>query len=422
MIAGHLRNGRARSLAVNGRGRSQRGLRALPWILGPAALGGVLCLAPRVDASGIEVVRIPASYRTWEIGDSDSTMTVSQLHVPIVTSIGLGESADLVLSTAYGSSTVEPPSTDGTASASDLSMNGNGDVKGQLFVRLLDNRLLLQAGLGVPAGKVGLDTEQLTVVQALGNPLLGFRMKHYGEGLDLSGGAAFAVPLGSSVTAAVGAGFVTRGAYEFVAGEDDFKPGQETSVSGGVDILSSGARPALRLDASYRMFGADQLGDNDIFQEGNQLELQATTSFRPATARIDLTGRYVLKDDNEILDPPGTDVEKIVMDAGTAFFVQGEAGFLLGSAFLGVSGNLTSFDGGEDGDGTTSEAAYTGSTFGVGPVLEFGLGDSGRLRLGGQYLTGSIDERTLADETVVPSIDLSGFDVVVSLSWSPGAR
>ncbi|MEZ4649544.1 MAG: hypothetical protein R3E97_12335 [Candidatus Eisenbacteria bacterium] len=386
-------------------------------------LVGTLDTAPGARAGGVEVIRLPASYRTWEIDGPDSlTTTVSQLHVPVVASIGLGESVDLVLSSAYGSSTLEPGTPEGTASASDLSMNGNGDVKGQVFFRLLENRLLLQAGVGVPAGTVGLDTEQLTVVQALGNPLLGFRMKHYGEGLDLSGGGAFALPLGTSVTAAVGAGFVTRGEYEFVAGEEDFKPGQETSISGGVDILSGGARPALRFDASYRMFGADQLGGTDIFQEGNQLELQATTSFRPGTARVDLTGRYVLKDDNEILDPPGSDVEKIAMDAGSAFFAQAEAGFELGSAFLGASANLTRFDGGEDTDGAASEAAYTGSAFGVGPFLEFRLGDSGGLRLGGQYLSGSIDERTLADDTVIPSFDLSGFDVVASLTWAPGPR
>ena len=393
-------------------------------------VSGLALMGTWADASGVEVgaARMPSSYRTWEFESTDSTSTgktkLSQLHVPVVSSIRLGESADLVLSTAYGSSDLEPDSGGDASGTNTLSMAGNGDVKAQLFVRLLEDRFLLQGGVGVPAGAKGLDQEQLAVVQALGNPLLGFRMKHYGEGLDLSGGAAFALPLGTVATAALGAGFVVRGAYEFVQNQPDFQPGQETSVSMGVDFVAAGARPAVRLDTSYRIFGTDQLDGRDVFQEGNQLELQAATGFRPGRARLDLLGRIVLKDDNEILDPPGGDVEKIAMDAGTALFAQAEAGIEFSRGFFGLGANLIRFDGGDaSGDAASPAAAYTGTAYGVGPILEFTLGAGGRLRLGGQYLLGTIDEQKDADaNVVVEAVDLSGFDVTASLSWSAGSR
>lgn len=385
--------------------------------------------ASEADGIGPGSARLPITYRSWKLESSDSTATgqttITQLHVPVVSSVRLGRSADLVLSTAYGNSGLEVDPGGGTAGTTDLSMSGNGDVKAQLFVRLFEDRFLVQGGVGVPAGTKGLDAEQLAVVQALGNPILGFRMKHYGEGLDISGGGALAVPLGSAATAAVGAGFVVRGPYEFVENEPDFQPGQETSVSAGVDFVAGNSRPAVRLDASYRIFGADQLDGTDVFQEGNQIELQATTAFRPGKLRLDLAGRLVLKDDNEILNPPGDDVDKIAMDAGTAYFGQLETGLDFGGGFFGVGASLVRFDGGDpSGDaGAATTAPYSGTAYGVGPILEFALGSGGRLRLGGQYLLGSIDEqRDTDDEVIAPSIDLSGFDATVSLNWNAGSR
>lgn len=395
-------------------------------VAGAAFLASVLLLAAapattQAAAVGVGAARLPVTFRTWEVEESGTgaKTTLSQLHVPVVGSIRLGPSADLVLSTAYASSELEPESGDGTA-VSGTSLAGNGDVKAQLFLRFLDDRFLLQGGVGIPAGTRGLDPEEeLPILQALSEPLLGFRMKHYGEGLDLSAGTAVAFPLGPAVTAAFGGGFVARGAYEFVADQPDFQPGTEASVSAGLDFSGDGAQPAVRLDASYRMFAADRFDDEDVFQEGNQIELQAVSGFRPGRARFDLSARIVLKEDNSVLDPPGADVEEIAMDAGTAFFAQAETGLEFARGFLGVGASLTHFDGVEESEETAGSAPYVGTAYGIGPVLELGFGGGGSLRIAGQVLVGSVDLPDPGDGTAAAEIDLSGFDVALSLGWAP---
>lgn len=378
------------------------------------AAASALCAlaAPANGAEWLHSARAPMSFRSWELESALGEKTqLSQLHIPLVTSLRLGPALDVVVSSAFGNSTLDPGgAADGLG---EESLTGNGDVRAQIFLRLLGDRVLLQAGAGLPTGRKALDPAELRVAQALGNPLLGFRMKHYGEGLDLSGGGAVAFPLGASLTAAAGAGFVYRGEYEFVAGQPDFQPGEEISVSAGLDFTGGTSSPAVRLDASYRLFGPDRLDGDDIFDEGNQIELQATSRMRPAGARVDLAARVVSKEDNAILNPAGSDVEKVATDAGTAYFGRGETGLVRGRAFFGVAGDVTRFEG-------TAASEQVGTVFGVGPVLELALGDAAQVRVGGQVLFGQTDETEDGEGNVVPSTDLSGFDVTLSFVWAPG--
>ncbi|MEZ4652696.1 MAG: hypothetical protein R3E12_03580 [Candidatus Eisenbacteria bacterium] len=361
-------------------------------------LGGVAPASAQLLGAG----RLPISYRSWKIESDSTETTISQLHVPVVASLRLGESADLVISTAYGSSDLSSDTGD------DLSLAGASGVKAQLFVRMLENRLLLQGGTNVPTGATGLELDELTVVQALSAPLLGFRLKHYGEGWNVGGGGALAFPVAESATFALGGGFVHRGAYEFVAGDDDYRPGTEVSASTGLDV-QSGEVAVLRLDASYRAFGADQLGGQDIFDEGDQIELQAAAGTPPAPFAASARVRSVIKQDNTAFSSAGEAVEQATLAAGHSVQVEGDLSYALSPrARFGIGGSFLQFAGAED-------ASQDGHTLGVGPLFDVVLGDRGRVSVQAQWLEGKTN-----DVDGVAGLDLSGFDVSFGLYFAPG--
>lgn len=366
----------------------------------------LLCVAaavPRVaGAEFLNAARLPLSYRTWTVESDSVEVKVSQFHLPAVGSLALGENVDLVISTAYASSDLEPEG------ESSLSLASAAGVKGQLFVRLLGNRLMLQGGVNVPTGGTALDLDELTVVQALSSPLLGFRLKHYGEGFNVGGGAALALPLGESATFGLGGGFVQRGEYEFVEGDEDYQPGTEISGSTGLDFQSGGF-PVLRLDATYRMFGEDELGGEAIFEEGDQIELQAMASTVPAPFAASARVRSVIKDDNTVFSGEGESIESITLDAGRSVQFDGAISYGLSeTARIGVAGQFLRFSGAAD-------ESQDGQTFGVGPTFDLGLGSRARLGLEAMYLSGQTD-----DVDDIPGLDLSGFHVSFGLFLTPG--
>lgn len=286
----------------------------------------------------------------------------------------------------------------------------------QLFARLGGDRVLLQAGLGLPSGTKELDNEQLSVAQALSHPLLGYRLKTYGQGLDLSAGAATAFPLGGSGAFGLGIGLVSHGAYTLVEDGDDYKPGLETSFTAGFDLggiasgkgAASGGGSPLRVDLSYRTYGKDELDGTEIFQEGAQIEGQVTVAAGRQGPHFEASLRAVAKSDNTVFQGSGETVEELKDKPGTSLRADTHLDFPVGGqARLGVAAELHRFSGAD-------VPALNGTTFGVGPSLALFLSPRASISLGGQLLGGSIDED---EESGLDQVDLSGFAALFGFTW-----
>lgn len=385
----------------------------------PLALLAIAAGSGSAHAGLLDTARFPVTYRTWTTTPDSGAgeATVSQLVVPFVTSLRLGSSADLVLSTAGASSKLD---VDGGASSS---LGGAADVTAQLFLRAAGDRLLLQAGANLPSGKRELSAEELSVAAALGHPLLGFGLKQYGRGFDLSAGAGVGFPLGARGSMALGAGVIRHGSYTLVENGDDYEPAPEVSISAGLDVGGSrvggeggpaggAAREGglLRLDATYRLFGEDKLDGETIFEEGDQIELQALAATRPARVRASALARLVVKSDNTAFSGAGGAVGALKTKAGNGILLQGGIDAPLGGAVRwGVDGEMTRFSGSD----TPGE---NGTAFGVGPSLGIPVGAGGSLRLRVLYLFGSIDS-----EQGSVGGDLSGLAVSAGLRWRAGS-
>jgi hypothetical protein len=358
--------------------------------------------------------RVPASYRSWKLDASSIRTTVSQLHVPFTTSVAMGTRVDVVISGAMGFSSVKPDT------GRSLTLNGPADVTAQAFLRTAGNRFLLQAGVNLPTGKRNLGADQLAVTRALAHPLFAFRLKQYGQGTDFNAGLAIALPLASGVTFGVGAGRIFRGAYPLGDGMSDFEPSSETAISSGLDLGGDdGTRLAARLDAVYRLYGTDRQGGLDIFEPGNQTELQLTGRAGDRGLRADVTGRLVRKADDRFLSAV-TAGEPLAMRAGTYSRVTAVVDAPVGGRLrAGLNAEWSGFAGsdlaGIDVPGT-GQIGINGSVYGGGPQLRIAWGRSGVFALGGSYLLGTLD----AGGTT-PQTDLTGIAAFCSLTWRTGS-
>lgn len=379
------------------------------------AVGSIVSSMPAA-AAFVSGVRVPAEFRSIKVKDAEGNeTTVSQTFVPVIVTLSPAKSCDLVVAGGGAASSLDP----GGDSDSN-SLNGPADVTGQLFLRLLDNRLLLQGGVNVPTGVRELDAEELQVSEALAHPLLGFRLKTYGLGFDASGGAAVALPLGASASLGLGGGFVSHGKFTLQEAGDDYRPGSEGALNVGLDVGSGEVRSAdqartaapLRVDVAYRFFGDDELADTAVFHEGNQLEAQALLQGGGPGLRGHLLGRLVSKEDNEPLTEDGDVLEDLVYSPGR--LLQGRAGIefpVSRNTHLSLQGEARSFDG-------SDLTAQDGTLFGGGAGLSFGIGSSGYFKLGGTYLTGSLDGASDPEDTEeAEDLDLTGFVVTASLAW-----
>ena len=196
-------------------------------------------------------------------------------------------------------------------------------------------------------------------------------------------------------------------------GDPDFQPGDEISFSFGLDALGERAdggpsNPlALRLDATYRIFGTDQLDGDDLYEEGNQLEAQVLGTLQGRRWGGFALGRLVLKDDDTVLASAG-EVGKVTQAPGTGFLARAGVDTRAGSsARIGAEFETQIFSG--------SDAPQTnGATFGFGPSLTWGWSNGAHLQLRALYLGGTID----GDDTR-PEIDLRGWDIGMGFHWNP---
>jgi hypothetical protein len=246
----------------------------------------------------------------------------------------------------------------------------------------------------------------------LSTPLLGFPLKQYGEGLDFSAGFSVASPLSPAVSIGAGASYLVHGDYRLVDQGDDFKPGAEIAITAGLDIQPQG-RPGsmIRLDGVYRLYQTDELGGVEIFEEGNQLELQAEATLPVGQAAVSALARTVLKSDNTSLSVAGSTVGEITAAAGTSVLTRLAVTIPLGSSLRGgLLGEVGLFDG-------SDLQGENGNVIGIGPLVSIALGGGTALRVGGMALSGSLE--TSPDE---PDENLSGLAGFLTLSWRGGDR
>jgi hypothetical protein len=153
------------------------------------------------------------------------------------------------------------------------SLGGLTDTQLRASFVLGDEVALLTVGLSLPTGQAELDPGEQQVSNYLAQNALGFRTPHFGQGLNANVGLAAARKLGESV-AGIGIGYLLKGEFSPWKGGAEYRPGDELSLTVGLDrqILNGDGR--VSLDVVYTRYGKDEVGGVETFQSGDKLLLQ----------------------------------------------------------------------------------------------------------------------------------------------------
>ena len=238
-------------------------------------------------------------------------------------------------------------------------------------------------------------------------------LKHYGHGGEVAAGASRVLATSDRATFSLAAGGILRGAYVLQAGQDKYRPASEWSLTAGADLgvpeTGSGSVP-LKLDATFRRFGEDEIGGTRVYREGNQFEARVQTRTAYQGWRLQASALAVLKGANEIFGPGGTAIAGLKASAGDAWFLRAgieapgakRMQWGLESEWNSISGsNLTGRD---------------GWALGAGPSVGLPIADGTALRAQFLYLTGR-----LASPGGLPDATLRGWSAAIGFRWTPSS-
>lgn len=257
--------------------------------------------APRLLlANGGEV---GVSFEYWSSGDDK----ISEWVLPLIVRYSASDYLNFTLINQPTMATLDRPS-------GNFSLNGLTDTRLGASYLFAGETMLATAGVNLPTGKTELDAEALAVAQVIPLHALGLRTTYFGGGLDLSAGLSAAFSLNDWVFGA-GAGFVRTGSFKPVRGSDDYNPGDELSLTIGLD-RSLGEDSKFLADFTYTLYTTDTFQGVDYFKSGPRLLFDARYYFPLQDFDMALIVRDRIKGKNEILQvDPATELPKLTEEA-----------------------------------------------------------------------------------------------------------
>ncbi len=243
------------------------------------------------------------TFTSLTFGSGASSRTVSQLSLPVVLLLPFGEKFSMDVSTAYASSTVK--ANDSTTSE----ISGLTDTQIRASYRIGADNVLLTVGINLPTGRYSVPEEQQEAAGQIGNDFLFYPISSMGNGLAMTGGVAYARPVG---TWDFGAGASARKSTEFaafsVASEDfRFTPADEYRLTMSAD------RPvgdgALSFGLTYSVFGED-LADTTTYSTGDRIIATMGWTFPVKGSDVFLSAWNLYRLEGEVLgaDAPAENV------------------------------------------------------------------------------------------------------------------
>lgn len=181
----------------------------------------------------------------------------------------------------------------------DPGLNGLESTRIRVALSLLDNRLLAYLGAGLPISEVTPEEETQYLSELLYIEALQFGVSRLTEGFDVDGGLAFVQPFGR-LALSMGAGYMLRGSFDKLAqGENliSYDPGDAISATTGLHYYTG---PMLLYGGvKYFHYGDDGIGEDEFFENGNELSFSAAAMFRSGPITVTLYGADTIKSDSK---------------------------------------------------------------------------------------------------------------------------
>lgn len=392
-------------------------------------LAGMLLAAGAAPAAADEVTLEPVpqlmghfSFSSRSITlkkDGSPDLSVSEIVSPLLLRRPIGRDAEVSL---YLSAVAA--NSDGEKEDSDKS--GFNDIEFSGSRSFDAGRYWLGGGIQLPTGSAAVERDQVIVSGVVANRILGMRLKRFGEGLDLFASGVRAFALTRSLVASVGAGYQYKGEYDYREGANDdetvtIKPGDEFYLSAGVDGSADGRSRAFRWkgDVRYRMFMKDERNGEEIYEEGDQVELIASAGFDfGEDRRVDARFFAVVKGDgSEVEGVAEGNIDEISLEEylqqslpGGMQQVSVRYGQRVGERFdatgHAVFSNFSEYS--FPGEEPAVRLLGSANMLELGAGLVYYIAEKAPVTMRGSFLTGSAEEG---------AVDMSGFDLVVSFQW-----
>ena len=350
------------------------------WLI---LLTSVACLAQAVTSEeDQQTVSVFTGARLYSRTlDGETEETVEQWVFPLFASAMVTENLNIRIYQTVSTSKLED----------DPGLNGLESTRIRGALSLLDNKLIAYLGAGLPISEVTPEEEMQYLSELLYMEVLQFGISRLTEGFDLDGGLAFVQPFGK-LSLGIGAGYMLRGSFDKLAQGDNlisYDPGNVISATAGLHYYTG---PALLYGGvKYFHYGDDSIGEDESFENGDELSFSAVTMFRPGPITITLHGTGTIKGDS--------DASQAEADISNFFTDRVDAGGILAYSLFSDTITLKTkasvkwlID-----DGETDAKAFT---FGGG--FELVITDNVTLDVLAGFMTGDMD----TGET-----DISGFNL-----------
>ncbi len=230
--------------------------------------------------------------RNWKLVRGSEELKVSEIASPLSITRRINEGGTLSLYLSGASATSDGEEKQDISGLQDARLSWAQWFDG--------DRYHLRAGLGLPTGKAEIESGSEIVSGVVSNRILGLRTKRYGEGLNAFASGARAFALGDDAVASFGAGIEMKGKYDFQVLNDEtieIQPGNEFFLEAGIDG-TPGDLVSWSADIRYRLFGIDQRDGEDVYEEGDEIDILGGVTITPSEIQTFTVGaRVIVKGD-----------------------------------------------------------------------------------------------------------------------------
>lgn len=180
------------------------------------------------------------------------------------------------------------------------SLSGLGDTQLSWNYHLADQNIVMNVGLNMPTGKGTLTNNEFQTSLYLSQHFWDFNMPTFGQGFNISPGAAWAIPLSDAVVAGLGLSYQIRGGFIPISGlEDVYKPGNELLLTTGLDIRLA-SLSTFSWDFIYTSYASDKFADTLVYKSGSKIVTTVKFQSYIGYNTLNIQVRYRSKSKNQI--------------------------------------------------------------------------------------------------------------------------
>ncbi len=201
-----------------------------------------------------DYVRLMPFYQHWSQGKGAQ---FTQFSVPVFVQLRFGRSLHVALRGSQA-----------TTSGDNLQkLRGMTDT--QLAFNYGLANFIFNLGFNFPSGKRSLTYNEFLTTSLLSLNHYNFHVPSYGQGFNVSPGVTWAVPVGENLSCGFGASYQYKGRFKPLAFIDDYDPGDEVLLTGGLD-WRAGETAKLSFDLIFTFYGTDKIKTSKVFAAGNR--------------------------------------------------------------------------------------------------------------------------------------------------------